>query len=237
MIDLRENAINAVNAVKDGNWRELARKWFRRDNLIVMVLVGILLFVVALPVRKEDEENSSGKTDVAEDRETARTTGTGGGQAGDGKTGGGQIGDAGTDAAQPKQDYESRQESRLAECLSAIEGVGKVEVMLTFVSTEELVVEKDTPTTRSGTEERDSEGGSRTVTQFEKGESTVYRTGAGESEPYVIKTLNPRVEGVLVIAEGAGQGNVNRNITAIAQALFGVEAHKVMVVPMETGRQ
>lgn len=232
MIDLRENAINAVNAVKDGNWRDLARKWFRRDNLIVMVLVGILLFVIALPVRKEEEENSPGKTSVAENRETARTTGTGGGQTGDAETGGGQ-----SDAAQPEQDYESRQESRLAECLSVIEGVGKVEVMLTFVSTEELVVEKDTPTTRSGTEEKDSEGGSRTVTQFEKGESTVYRTGAGESEPYVIKTLNPRVEGVLVIAEGAGQGNVNRNITAIAQALFGVEAHKVMVVPMETGRQ
>lgn len=128
--------------------------------------------------------------------------------------------------------YAAAQEEKLETLLSAMEGVGKVEVMLTFVSSEELVVEKDAPTVRSNTVEKDSEGGTRTVTQFETGDSTVYRSGSGESDPYVVKTLNPRVEGILVVAEGAGDGTVNRSITEIAQALFGVEAHRVKVVAM-----
>ena len=53
----------------------------------------------------------------------------------------------------------------------------------------------------------------------------------------MVKTLNPRVEGVLVVAEGAGDGTVARNITEIAQALFGVEAHRVKVVSMGGDRK
>ncbi len=48
----------------------------------------------------------------------------------------------------------------------------------------------------------------------------------------MVKTLPPRIEGVLVVAEGAGSGTVSRNIVEIAEALFGVEAHKVKVVKM-----
>ena len=111
-----------------------------------------------------------------------------------------------------------------------MEDVGEVEVMLTFVSSGELVVEKDEPVSRSDTAEQDSEGGTRTVSQYEKGQTTVYRNKEGE--PFVSETLYPRVEGVLVIAEGAANGTVKRNITEAAQALFGVEAHRRKVLPM-----
>ena len=42
---------------------------------------------------------------------------------------------------------------------------------------------------------------------------------------------------MLVIAQGAGNGNVSRTIVEIAQALFDVEAHKVKVVRMEEAAQ
>ena len=29
----------------------LGKKWFSRDNLLLLVLLGVLLFVIALPVR------------------------------------------------------------------------------------------------------------------------------------------------------------------------------------------
>ena len=86
---------------------------------------------------------------------------------------------------------------------------------------------------RSSTNESDFQGGSRITSQSETGENTVYRTDGNLSEPYVIKTLPPQIEGVLVVAEGAGSGTVNRTIVEIIQALFGVEAHKVQVVKME----
>ena len=37
----------------------------------------------------------------------------------------------------------------------------------------------------------------------------------------VVKTITPKVEGVLVVAEGAGKGNMASEITQIIQALFG----------------
>jgi stage III sporulation protein AG len=191
----------------------MMKKWFRRDNLIVMVLAGILLFIVALPTR----ESGADALDIQEAEDDTELTGT---------ESGGMSG--------AYEDYAELQEEKLKNILTSMEGVGEVEVMLTFLSSEELVVEKDEPTTRSNTVEKDSEGGTRTVTQYEKGDSTVYHSASGEGEPYVVKTLNPRVEGVLVVAEGAGDGTVNRSITEIAQALFGVEAHKVKVVPMDS---
>lgn len=62
----------------------------------------------------------------------------------------------------------------------------------------------------------------------------VYSSSGGSSTPYVIKTYVPEVEGVLVVAEGAGSGTVNRTVTEIVQALFHVDAHRVRVVKMET---
>lgn len=211
-----------------GNLREMWKKWFRRDNLIVLVLAGILLFVIALPTRDSDDGGSLSLLNAsdgmqAESRLVPESV---------------EVSGKGVENTEVPEDYASMQEEKLASLLASMEGVGKVEVMLTFVSSEELVVEKDAPTVRANTVEKDSEGGNRTVTQFEMGDSTVYRSSSGgESEPYVVKTLNPRVEGVLVVAEGAGDGTVARDITEIAQALFGVEAHRVKVVSMGGDRK
>lgn len=209
--------------------QKISKKWFHRDNLIIMVLAGILLFIIALPTRESGETERDGK-DIL---------GVNGGNAfvldvvADATEGDGMSLEQLEETAKTSEnltDYAAAQEEKLARILSNMEGVGEVEVMLTFVSSEELVVEKDAPVVRSSTVEKDSENGTRTVTQYEHGDSTVYKSSSGESEPYVVKTLNPRVEGVLVVAEGAGDGTVNRNITEIAQALFGVEPHKVKVV-------
>ncbi len=208
--------------------RDMWKKWFRRDNLVVLVLAGILLFVIALPTKEDGEEDSLPLLNISdslrgEDGPAAESL---------------EVSGKSVEKSEVPEDYAAVQEEKLASRLSAMEGVGKVEVMLTFESSEELVVEKDAPTVRSNTIEKDSEGGNRTVTQFEMGDSTVYRSGSGgQSEPYVVKTLNPRVEGVLVVAEGAGDGTVARNITEIAQALFGVEAHRVKVVSMGGDRK
>ncbi len=58
---------------------------------------------------------------------------------------------------------------------------------------------------------------------------------SGNNEPFVVKTLLPQVEGVVVVAQGAGTGNINKSITDVVQALFDVEAHKVKVVKMNDG--
>ena len=195
---------------------EKIKKWFRRDNLIVLVLLGVLLFIIALPTTKsENKKKSNEVTQTPNVTENTLTTN---------RSNNGQ------------QEYVALLEEKLKSTLSDVAGVGKVQVMITLKASEELVLEKDESINRSNTNEEDSEGGKRIVTQLETGENTVYSTVGSESEPYVIKTLLPTVEGVVVVAQGADTGSVNKNITEIVKALFGVEAHKVRVVKMEADR-
>ena len=133
--------------------------------------------------------------------------------------------------------YASQLEERLTQALTRVEGVGEVRVMITLKSSSEQVVEREQPVRRSATSESDAMGGSRSINEVDSQESVVYRSDGSLSEPYVIKTLPPQIEGVLVIAQGAGNGNVSRTIVEIAQALFDVEAHKVKVVRMEEAAQ
>ena len=205
---------------------EKIKKLFRKDNLLVLILAGILLFVIALPT-KDGSEKSSGM-----DRGTDR--GTAGDDINLPETGSGSGGNSEQIKETAGSDYAADMERRLTEALSDMAEVGKVKVMITLKSSSELVVEKEMPVSRSMTTETDAQGGSRTVNTSEMGESVVYSTEGSSSIPYVVKTYVPEVEGVLVVAEGAGSGTVNRTVTEIVQALFDVEAHKVMVVKMET---
>lgn len=215
------------NWKKGWNWRQWIKdkgleKWFRRDNLIILVLSGILLFIIALPMDNKNKENSA---------DTGANTSVG--LEIPGMTSGSQ------EAQEDSQDmtdavYAAWLEQRLTEALSQVAGVGKVRVMITLSSSSELVIEREKPVTRSTTNEADSQGGTRVINQVETGDLVVYRSEGSDNEPYVIKTLPPQIEGVLVVAEGAGSTSVNRTIITIVQALFDVESHKVSVVRMET---
>lgn len=197
-------------------------KLFRKDNLIILTLAGILLFVIALPTRS----GGDGKSDSADIQSTL--LGQSGADAGAGNTGSVSGETAGEDT-----DYVRELEERLTDALSDMADVGRVKVMITLKSSRELVVEKETPVSRSATTESDAQGGTRTVNSSEMGENVVYSTDGSSSEPYVVKSIAPEIEGVLVVAEGAGSGKVNQTVTEIVQALFGVEAHKVKVVKMK----
>lgn len=194
-------------------------KYFRRDNLIILVLAGILLFVVALPADGGRGERTQAQTGGGMPQLTAEPT------VGEEK--------AASSAEIWGPEYAAMLEERLTEALAEMEDVGKVRVMITLKSSEELVVEREISTSRSSTEETDAQGGSRRVDTGETGENVVYSTDGGVSEPYVVKSFVPQIEGVLVVAQGAGSGRVNRTVTEIVQALFGVEAHKVKVVRMK----
>lgn len=208
-----------LNDILKGHLKKLdLKKWFRKDNLIIFILMGVLLVIIALPTK--DKREAEAEDFQTEGSSPAKTSAESGGET---------VGEADSEEA-----YIRQLEQRLRETLSQMEGVGKVRVMITLQSSRELVVEKEQPYLRSATNENDSQGGNRSVNQMETEENTVYRTDGSISEPYVVKTLPPRVEGVVVVAEGAGRGTVNRTIVEMVQALFGVEAHKVKVVKMET---
>lgn len=188
-------------------------KWFRRDNLIVLVLVGLLLVVVTLPTK---EEEPSMVPDFTEEYQKEQTE---------------EIGMVvETKEYASIYEYATYLEEKLEKVLTQMQGVGEVKVMITLETTEEQVVEKDEALVRNNTTEEDAQGGNRTVYQLDSGEETVYKKQGSDESPYVTKTILPKISGVLIVAEGAGKGSVSKSITDIAQALFDIEAHKICVV-------
>lgn len=125
-------------------------------------------------------------------------------------------------------------EQRLKQLLEKVSGVGKAEIMITQKGSSELIVLKDTPYIQSSINETDSEGGTRISNNVEREDSTVLvKSTDGESMPFITKELSVEIEGVLVVAEGGGNGSVAASIVAAVEALFNVPAHKITVLPME----
>lgn len=197
-----------------------------KNNLLIIVLLGVLLMVIAIPV---DTAGTGGKS--ASGRNNNRSYQTKNTGINDGETtGGGTGGSTGTGYMWEQEQYIKEMEAKAESLLSGVNGAGQVKVMITLRASSEQVVEKDMPVTRSQTSEQDSQGGSRMVSEFATEDATVYRKGNGYEEPYVVKTLSPSVEGVVVVAEGAGNGEVSKNLSEAVQILFGVEAHRVKVL-------
>ena len=193
-------------------------KWFQRDNLIILVLAGVLLVVIAIPtektVKSEDNTNKLQKNSTQEIETLEEGLPVNGPYS-------------------SLYEYTDYLERKLEVALSDMKGVGKVRVMITLEASEEQVVEKDEPIQRNNTTENDGEGGMRTIFQMDSGQTTVYEKQGTNEVPYITKTILPKISGILIVAEGAGVGTVTKNITEIAESLFDIEAHKVRVVPME----
>lgn len=201
-------------------------KWFRRDNLLILVLLGVLLFIIALPVKKEDPAATDTGMEITEQYNAGILTSSGQQNVAQQDTV--YVGTQAVTAGS-MEECAAYLEGKLKKMLESVQGVGEVEVMITLESSEERIVEKDMTAERSQTEEQDSAGGTRTVSSSNTGYQTVYQEGS-QGSPFVVKTITPKVEGVLVVAEGAGKGNMTGEITQVVQALFGVEAHKVKVL-------
>lgn len=182
---------------------KISLKKMKKDQLLILALAGILLLVIALPTEKKGTEKKKTETGLG-------------------------LSDGSAKASQ--DEYLCSLESRLEAALSQMEGVGDVTVMITLKSSAEKVVEKDMEVTDETVTESDSQGGARSSKNGGRKEATVYGDGGSAGEPYVSKELSPRIEGVVVIAEGGSDSVVKQNITEAVQALFGIDTHKIRVI-------
>ena len=91
-----------------------AAKLFRKENLVVLVLAGILLFVIALPTKDSGDTGGAGgglADSMTQKRET-EVQGT-------------------ADISSSEQAYAADLERRLTDALADMEQVGRVKVMIT----------------------------------------------------------------------------------------------------------
>ncbi|MGN0334045.1 MAG: stage III sporulation protein AG [Lachnospiraceae bacterium] len=128
---------------------------------------------------------------------------------------------------------EQDMEQRLSEILSKISGVGETQVLITYADSGEKIVEKDGEERSTMIRETDSSGGSRITTEEEIAEQTIY---GNDEDPFVVREKLPRIEGILIVAQGGGNAEVKEKISRAVQALFGLEAHKISIMKMEVSK-
>ena len=201
-------------------WEKKIRPYVKKENLILLILVGILLLVIAIPA-----DHKTGSSKVVKASETEQQTEV----RGKAKTSE-RIDDTNQAEFPPEmgeEDYRKMLQKEVTMILSQIDGAGEVAVMITFKESKEKVVEKDSKKTQKQTGEMALNGTEKSAGESDSQESTVMDSG---EDPFVIKSLYPKIEGVLVLAQGVGKGHVRADITEAVQALFGVEAHRIKVL-------
>ncbi len=187
------------------NW-----KW-NKENGIIIVLAGILCLVAVWPV---SDKESAKQTDIS----------------------GGSFAQEENNRAESAalNVYIENQEERLKNILSRIDGVGETAVMIRASASKEYVVEKDVTTGSSTLIETDAQGNTRQNNEASRSEVSVYtKDDNGQDIPWVIKEIEPEIEGVLVAAEGGADEVVAGEITQAVQVLFDIPVHKIKVVKMK----
>lgn len=142
----------------------------KKDKLILIFLVGILLVIIKLPTK------SSSKNNTNEYNIQSSVTKSAG------------------------SNYGTLMELQLEEILSKVTGVGKTNV---------AVILKD-----SG----------KTVLNLEDSDNTSKK---------IEKEDKPEIQGVLIVAEGAGNVEIVSEITDAVSALLGIPVNKIKVLKME----
>lgn len=123
------------------------------------------------------------------------------------------------------EDYIAENESRLEEILTAVQGAGRVKVMITVSEKSEKVVATDKKSQTK--QEVEKENSVRDSVQ----ESTTVIYGSGtEENPFVIKEKLPAISGVVVAATGAGDEGVKLELYEAVKALYGLSGHRIKIV-------
>lgn len=129
--------------------------------------------------------------------------------------------------------YEDKQKKDLENILSSIDGIGKVQVMITFESGREQVPATDINNSVNKTEEKDTTGGTRSTTQNNAGAKVVMKGSGGSTEAIILKTLNPKVISVVIVAEGAKNKDLQYKIMKTVSGLYNIPENKVDVYSMK----
>lgn len=111
--------------------------------------------------------------------------------------------------------------TQLENILSEVEGAGNVKVLINYRQSGEKILAYDM---ESSTNEK--EGNKENNSKSE----VVYD---GNKMPVVLKEYMPKVEGVIIVAQGGAIENVKKQLIAGTVALLGIDEHKIEVLKMK----
>ena len=125
------------------------------------------------------------------------------------------------------KDYGQLLEKRLEIILSEIKGVGKVKVMITLEETTEKIPATNSKINNEKTMETDSQGGVREINREDS--NIEIATIGSDGSVLVLKEIQPKVKGVIVVAEGAYDLEIKEKLYQAVKTVLGVSGNRVEV--------
>jgi stage III sporulation protein AG len=122
--------------------------------------------------------------------------------------------------------YVSSLENRIVDLLNGIEGVGNARVMVTLESSSEYVYQSEVKSssdvrTQSDIPEQQSENREENIVLVE-GED-------GQKQALIRTERTPKIQGVVVVCDGADDINVQAQIIDVVKTAFGISSARVSV--------
>lgn len=171
----------------------------KTENLVFLLIILIITVVAINFIWKDDTEENNNTTDASKKLATNY---------------------------EEKTEYEQDLlEIKLENILSNIEGVGNVDVLITYNETEELIPIYNQKDKKSTTNETDSQGGTRIIEEVDINKEVIYQN----DEIIVQKKVSPKIEGAIITATGANNSGIKANIIGAVEAATGLATHKIQV--------
>lgn len=125
-----------------------------------------------------------------------------------------------------EEEYVQQLEKKVKELLRGIDGVGNPDVMLTLESGSEYVYQSET---KRSTDRTDTSG-ETTQERLDDEHTIVMVEGDNGKKQALIRTeLTPKIQGIVVVCDGADQVSVQTQIIDVLTTAFGISSARVSV--------
>ena len=182
------------------------------ENLVFFVVILIITIIIINIIWNGDKESNQNK-EVQND--TSK-----------------QLASTNTSSLEVASSNSNELEIKLEEILSKIQGVGEVNVFINYSESSEIIPMYNENTKTSNTQETDTSGGTRTIQESDAQKEIIYEENDGEKTPITQKVIEPKIEGAIITAKGAGNADVKTSIIQAVEAVTGLATHKIQVFEM-----
>ena len=177
----------------------------KKEKILIFFLLGVFFLLIATPV-----------SDLTGNRKKQKNTNANTGEQTQQKK------------TEEKDAYITALENKLEQTIEGMEGAGKVDVMITLKDNGEKILDKNQPY-ESEEETNTDENKESKKNRIQNQQETVLVEKEGDTEPIIVRELYPDIEGVVVVCEGGDNSALTVKIKEAVQALFSIDAHKIVV--------
>lgn len=178
------------------------------ENLVVLIIVLIITVIAINNIWKNDDSKSD---DINETRKFATIS----------------------EKNSINLEENDNLQDKLENTLSKMAGVENIKVLLNYSETSQVIAMYNENTIDSSTEEKDSSGGVRTITQTDVKKEVVFSDENGTTTPVTEKVIMPKIEGAIIMVKGKNDADTKSKIISAVSAVTGLASHKIQVLSMD----